>query len=126
MDNFFILGVIHLLLLSYKLWGENKYLQAALKSGDVIWSRGLLKKGWGLCHGTAGNGYAFIHLYQITQEKLWLYRAYRFAEHCAEIDKHFLNLPDRPLSLFEESMLIIVSKVLVANLLYNSHFCISV
>ncbi len=35
--------------------------------GEVIWSRGLLKKGWGLCHGTAGNGYAFIHLYQITK-----------------------------------------------------------
>eukprot|EP00088_Acartia_fossae_P068776 TRINITY_DN8799_c0_g1_i2.p1 TRINITY_DN8799_c0_g1~~TRINITY_DN8799_c0_g1_i2.p1 ORF type:complete len:413 (-),score=53.50 TRINITY_DN8799_c0_g1_i2:122-1309(-) len=94
-------GIVHLLLLCYTKWGDKKYQDAALKCGDVIWSRGLLRKGEGLCHGTGGNGYAFLHLYQVTQEKEWLYRAAMFAVHCTQINKHFVNLADRPLSLFE-------------------------
>ena len=44
-------------------------MESAIKAGELIWERGLLKKGNGLCHGTAGNGYAFIHLYQVRLKK---------------------------------------------------------
>ena len=55
------------MLTAHKVWGgdTDKYLTAARKAGDLIWQRGLIKKGPGLCHGVAGNGYAFLHLYQV-------------------------------------------------------------
>jgi lantibiotic modifying enzyme len=40
-----------------------------------------LGKGAGLCHGTAGNGYAFLKLFQRTQDEMWLERARAFAMH---------------------------------------------
>lgn len=33
---------------------------AARRAADLIWERGLLLKGAGLCHGVAGNAYAFL------------------------------------------------------------------
>lgn len=68
-------GFIHMLCLSHKVFGGEKYLQAALKCGDVIWEKGLLKKGYGLCHGPAGNAYGFLVLYRITGDPKHLYRA---------------------------------------------------
>jgi hypothetical protein len=38
-------------------------------------------KGPGLCHGTAGNGFAFLKLFEITQDERWLARARSFAAH---------------------------------------------
>src|SRR4029434_9143235 len=35
-------------------------------AGQLIWHAGPLTKGPNLCHGTAGNGYAFLKLYQRT------------------------------------------------------------
>jgi hypothetical protein len=43
------------------------FLAAARRAGEVVWARGLLKKGPGLCHGVAGNGYALLALYKATQ-----------------------------------------------------------
>lgn len=54
---------------------EDKYLKDAMDCSDVIWQRGLLRKGYGICHGTAGNGYSFLSLYNLTQDKKYLYRA---------------------------------------------------
>lgn len=34
-----------------------------------------------LCHGTGGNGYAFLKLYQRTGDSVWLHRAQAFAMH---------------------------------------------
>jgi len=50
-------------------------------AGHAIWKAGPLSKGYGLCHGTAGNGYAFLKLYQRTGNPLWLERARSFAVH---------------------------------------------
>ncbi len=50
-------------------------------AGHAIWKAGPLVKGYGLCHGTAGNGYAFLKLYQRTGDRLWLERARSFAMH---------------------------------------------
>jgi Lanthionine synthetase C-like protein len=50
-------------------------------AGETIWSAGPLSKGSNLCHGTAGNGYALLKLYQRTLDPLWLQRARFFAMH---------------------------------------------
>ncbi|WP_323119841.1 lanthionine synthetase C family protein [Burkholderia alba] len=53
-------------------------LQAA---GEAIWAAGPLRKGSNLCHGTGGNGYAFLALYRRTGDATWLDRARAFAMH---------------------------------------------
>ena len=50
-------------------------------AGHAIWQAGPLTKGPGLCHGTAGNGCAFLTLHQRTGDALWLARARAFAMH---------------------------------------------
>ncbi len=52
-----------------------------LAAGETIWSAGPLGKGSGLCHGTAGNGYALLKLYDRTGDAIWLDRARAFAMH---------------------------------------------
>jgi hypothetical protein len=50
-----------------------------LEGGAFIWAAGPLAKGSGLCHGTGGNGYAFLKLYRRTKDAIWLERARAFA-----------------------------------------------
>jgi hypothetical protein len=50
-------------------------------AAEFVWEAGPLRKGPGLCHGTAGNGYAFLTLYRFSGEERWLHRARRFAMH---------------------------------------------
>jgi hypothetical protein len=50
-----------------------------LEGGRYTWSAGPLAKGSNLCHGTGGNGYAFLKLYRRTQDVMWLERARAFA-----------------------------------------------
>ena len=52
-----------------------------LAGGEAVWHAGPLSKGFGVCHGTAGNGYAFLTLYQRTGNAVWLDRARAFAMH---------------------------------------------
>jgi len=52
-----------------------------ISAGHAVWRAGPLSKGYGLCHGTAGNGYAFLKLYQRTGDAMWLARARAFAVH---------------------------------------------
>ncbi|MCY1061170.1 LanC-like protein [Nannocystis sp. SCPEA4] len=52
-----------------------------LGAGETIWRAGPLSKGAGLCHGTAGNGYAFLKLHRRTGDPSWLARARAFAMH---------------------------------------------
>jgi hypothetical protein len=49
--------------------------------GELTWRAGPLSKGANLCHGTAGNGYAFLALFERTGDELWLERARAFAMH---------------------------------------------
>jgi len=44
-----------------------------------LWAAGPLAKGPGLCHGTGGNGYAFLKLHRRTGDPVWLARARAFA-----------------------------------------------
>lgn len=52
-----------------------------LAAGEAIWTAGPLTKGANLCHGTGGNGYAFLKLYQRSGDERWLARARAFAMH---------------------------------------------
>lgn len=52
--------------------------------GELTWQAGPLAKGASLCHGTAGNGYAFLKLFERTGNELWLERAQAFAMHAIE------------------------------------------
>lgn len=58
--------------------------ELALAGGELIWRAGPLRKGAGLCHGTAGNGYAFLKLFTLTGDERWLERARRFAMHAIQ------------------------------------------
>jgi hypothetical protein len=55
-----------------------------LGAGELVWAAGPLRKGPGLCHGTAGNGYAFLKLFRRTRDPRWLERARRFAMHAIQ------------------------------------------
>jgi hypothetical protein len=55
-----------------------------LSAGELVWEAGPLRKGAGLCHGTAGNGWAFLKLLKRTRDRKWLERARRFAMHAIE------------------------------------------
>ena len=50
-----------------------------LGGAETTWRHGPLDKGPGLCHGTAGNGYALLKTYAVTGYELWLERARAFA-----------------------------------------------
>jgi hypothetical protein len=55
-----------------------------IKAGETVWRAGPIAKGPGVCHGTAGNGYAFLKLYLRTGDPRWLARARAFAMHAIE------------------------------------------
>ena len=64
---------------------EDEELTALLVAGgELTWLAGPLRKGAGLCHGTAGNGYAFLKLFARTGDEVWLHRARAFAMHAIE------------------------------------------
>lgn len=54
------------------------------KSGNLVWQAGPLVKGSNICHGTSGNGYAFLYLYKRWGDSMWLNRARQFAMHAIE------------------------------------------
>ncbi|OAD59635.1 LanC-like protein 1 [Eufriesea mexicana] len=94
-------GMTMLFCLAYKIYDDKNYLKTALQCGEVIWSRGLLKKGYGICHGVAGNAYSFLCLFQQTKDVKHLYRACKFADWCMDYGKHQERYPDKLFSLFE-------------------------
>jgi lantibiotic modifying enzyme len=57
-----------------------------LAGAELTWQAGPHgdDKGPNICHGTAGNGYAFLKTFQRTGDELWLERARRFAMHALE------------------------------------------
>lgn len=62
--------------------GENARLdELLLAAGEATWRAGPIERGPGLCHGTAGNGYALLALWERTGERRWLERARAFAMH---------------------------------------------
>jgi lantibiotic modifying enzyme len=62
---------------------DSEHERLLCAGGELTWRAGPLAKGAGLCHGTAGNGYAFLALLKRTGGELWLERARSFAVHAA-------------------------------------------
>ena len=50
-----------------------------LRGGELTWKAGPVVKGSNLCHGTGGNGYAFLKLHKRTGDPVWLERARAFS-----------------------------------------------
>ena len=57
-----------------------------LAGAELVWRAGAhgKEKGAGICHGTAGNGYALLRTFERTGDEHWLDRARRFATHALE------------------------------------------
>ncbi|CAH0401173.1 unnamed protein product [Chilo suppressalis] len=95
-------GTVYLMAKAYLVFNDQKYYDACIKAAEVVWQKGLLRKGPGICHGVAGNGYVFLLLYRLTGEEKYLYRAKLFADFM--YSEEFLRdarLPDNPESLYE-------------------------
>jgi Lanthionine synthetase C-like protein len=63
---------------------DARLTELLVAGGELTWRAGPLEKGASLCHGTAGNGYAFLKLFERTGDELWLDRARAFATHAME------------------------------------------
>lgn len=82
-----------MLISAHLVLGDKKYLevgvasvipptfivQAARRCASLIWHKGILRKGPGLCHGVSGNGYAFLLMYRLTGDEEYLEKAKAFA-----------------------------------------------
>jgi len=57
-----------------------------LAGAELTWHTGPpgMEKGPSICHGTAGNGYAFLKVFGRTGDERWLERARLFAVHALE------------------------------------------
>lgn len=64
--------------------GDAQLTELLLGGGELTWLAGPIRKGAQLCHGTAGNGYAFLKLFERTGDERWLDRARGFAMHSIE------------------------------------------
>ncbi|KAJ8717700.1 hypothetical protein PYW07_005630 [Mythimna separata] len=95
-------GTIYTMAKAYLVYRDQRYIDAMVKASDLVWERGLLRKGPGICHGVAGNGYVFLLLYRITGDDKYLHRAKMFADFM--VSEEFVRdarLPDNPESLYE-------------------------
>lgn len=60
-----------------------------LQAGALSWQAGPLSKGAGLCHGTAGSGFAMLKLWRRSGQGLWLDRARALAMHAVgQVERH--------------------------------------
>ncbi|CAG8625963.1 10417_t:CDS:2 [Funneliformis mosseae] len=103
-------GMVPAFLKIYELYPthatSSTLLSAAVKSSDLIWERGILKKGLtGLCHNALGNAYSFLLLYLVNKNEEQLQRALAFGIYASqweeETKKRHVKVPDRPWSLWE-------------------------
>eukprot|EP00826_Nyctotherus_ovalis_P044144 TRINITY_DN474_c0_g3_i1.p1 TRINITY_DN474_c0_g3~~TRINITY_DN474_c0_g3_i1.p1 ORF type:complete len:344 (-),score=77.59 TRINITY_DN474_c0_g3_i1:10-1041(-) len=68
-------GAIPFLLAAHRLFKREEYMAAAVRAGQVVWERGILYKGNGLCHGITGNALSLHSLYRATGDEQWRYRS---------------------------------------------------
>jgi hypothetical protein len=63
-----------------------------LAGAETTWRTGPLEKGPGLCHGTAGNGFALLRTYELSGDEMWLERARTFADVALGQARHHVSL----------------------------------
>jgi hypothetical protein len=81
--------------------GDLMPLDLAIAGGELTWRAGPVHKGSGLCHGTAGNGFVFLKLHDLTGDVVWLDRARMFAMHAIEqVDRERTTLGRGRYTLF--------------------------
>ncbi|CAI2367935.1 unnamed protein product [Moneuplotes crassus] len=61
-------GAIPFLLKCHEFYEDKKFLIAALKAGELVITKGILKKGNNLCHGISGNVYCLMNIYSHLRE----------------------------------------------------------
>ena len=59
--------------------GDQDFDDLMINGGHLIYHAGPLTKGSNICHGTAGNGFALLKLFSVTNDQMWLERARQFA-----------------------------------------------
>ena len=64
--------------------GDDAWDELLLAGGRTVWAAGPIRDRAGLCHGTAGNAYALLKLFERTADEVWLERARRFATHALD------------------------------------------
>ena len=70
--------------------GDDELGALLAAGGELVWQAGPLARNAGLCHGTAGNGFAFLALLARTGDERWLARARAFAMHAlAQVERRF-------------------------------------
>jgi len=96
-------GVIPLLLKYNSMFNSTAAMKAAKEASELVFEKGLLKKGFGICHGIAGNMHCLLQMYHATSDaKYWrmvMYYANTIAN--ATYQQSLLLKPDCPYSLFE-------------------------
>jgi len=98
-------GLVFTFSRAFTVFGDATYREAAERAADHVWKNGLVCKGNGICHGIAGNGYAFLALYRATGDPRALDRALHFARlsQSPRVTEQ-QRTPDRPWSLYEGLM----------------------
>ncbi len=61
--------------------GDDAHGELMTAGCELVWRAGPVAGNAGLCHGTAGNGFAFMALLHRTGDERWLARARAFAAH---------------------------------------------
>jgi lantibiotic modifying enzyme len=106
-------GIAPVLYRAYKIFKDVQYLQSMEKALSCVWKCGLLKKGFGLCHGITGNAYTFLCFYRFTGQMEYYYKAVQMAKSYWNEDLKLIigsyvdpqrfkvGVPDTPYSLME-------------------------
>jgi len=93
-------GYVLLLVKAAKVFHNSTFQARAQQiAKDVIWPRGLLRKGVGLCHGISGNAYALLAVAET--DASFIGKASYFVDFALEHLNRLERVPDRPFSLFE-------------------------
>ncbi|MBX3041713.1 MAG: LanC-like protein [Bdellovibrionaceae bacterium] len=90
------------LLTCFRAFPTNEVDSLLLEAGHTVWAAGPLTKTHGFCHGNAGNGYAFLSLFERTGDEEWLDRAKAFAVHSLwQSNRAFERSGQRQLGLYD-------------------------
>ena len=103
-------GHVLLLVKASEVFQDTSFLDRAREIGTkVIWPRGLLRKGVGLCHGITGNAYSLLALGRPHKRikdddegnMVWMRQACHYAAFSLEKWTSLESVPDNPYSVFE-------------------------
>ena len=72
---------------------DRDFRDGAIEAGEVVWKSGLVKRG-GLADGASGNAYAFLSLYRLTEEPIYIERAKAFASFLYHNASELMNAGD--------------------------------